>query len=183
MTADRTGARTARDDVLGPARRTLVLAETRRRVRQAARCYGVQLADVAVVFDLGGASVGMYCARGGHRRIRFNPHLFARHFEENLRDTVAHEVAHYVVDVLFGREGVKPHGAQWREAMRKFGVTPTVRHEFDLRGLSVRRQRRFAYVCDCREHQLTTVRHNRVVARRAVYHCRRCGAVLRMRND
>jgi SprT protein len=43
----------------------------------------------------------------------------------------------------------------------------------------VRRQRRFRYRCDCRDHLLTAVRHNRIVTRNVVYRCRECGGAIR----
>lgn len=159
--------------------RRVVTSATMQLIRTAAQRYAVALPEVAVVFDLRGTSAGMYCVRNRERWIRYNPWIFARHFEDNLRDTVAHEVAHYVVDRLFGRRGVKPHGPQWRIIMRDFGVEASVRHDWDIDGLPLRRQSRFAYSCNCTEHLLTAVRHNRLSSGRVSYHCRHCGANLR----
>jgi SprT protein len=164
---------------LDAASQAVVTAATMGRIGEAAQRYGVILHQVAVLYDLHGTSAGMYCVRDGERWIRYNPWIFARHFEENLRDTVAHEVAHYVVDRLFGRRGIKPHGRQWRAIMRDFGVEASVRHDWDIHGLPLRRQRRFSYRCACTEHLLTTVRHNRILSGRVSYHCRHCGANLR----
>lgn len=170
------------ESLLDDCQRLLVVDETRRRIGEAAHRYAVDIPELPVRFDLTGLGAGMYVARGRERYIRYNPRLFARYFEENLRDTVAHEVAHYVVDVLFGRRGSRPHGHRWRSVMNDFGVPPKVCHAFDTSDLPVRRQRRFAYFCRCGEHRLSAVRHNRVVARRMRYHCCRCGEVLRMRD-
>lgn len=163
---------------LDAARRKRVVAETTRLIHEAANRYRVGLCEVPVAFDLHGTCAGMYRMDGKGRLIRYNPWIFSRYFEENLRDTVAHEVAHYVVEMIHGRRGVKPHGRQWRSVMWDFGVEPSVRHGWSLDGLPVRRLRRFIYACGCGEHRLTTIRHNRVLARRASYRCRRCGMEL-----
>ena len=164
---------------LGDGQRLAGQSEVARRVWQAASAYRLRIDPIPAVFDLSGRAAGMYVVRSGDRWFRFNPWIFARYFEENLRDTVAHEVAHYVVDLRFGRRSVKPHGPRWREVMKEFGVAPVVRHDFDLEGLPMRRQRQYAYRCGCRNHLLSAVRHNRIVARRAVYRCRKCGEEIR----
>lgn len=171
------------DRVLDDARRAIVVAATAARVAEAARRYGIALAPPRVLFDLKGAGVGMYVGDPSGARIRYNPWLFAQYFEDNLRDTVAHEVAHYVVDVRHRRRRVRPHGPEWRRIMLDFGVEPAVRHDFDTRCVPLRRQRRFAWYCRCGEHALTTVRHRRMLQRRAVYTCRRCGQPLSRRGD
>ena len=56
---------------------------------------------VPVVYDLKGKCAGMYQIRGTQRRIRYNPWIFAKYFEESLTNTVIHEVAHYVVCLLY----------------------------------------------------------------------------------
>lgn len=152
---------------------------TAERIGEASLRYGVPLAVIPVTFDLFGVSAGMYRSAGRQTVIRYNPLIFSRYFEENLRDTVPHEVAHYVVDKLYGRRGVRPHGCQWQAVMTDFGVTPLVRHDWNLEGLGIRRQRRFAYRCGCGRHDVTAVRHNRMRKRGVVYRCRRCGEALR----
>jgi SprT protein len=165
---------------LGDAQRGRVIASTAGRIAEASRRYGITLLPLPVHFDLTGQGAGIYEARGRERRIRYNPWLFARFFEENLRDTVAHEVAHYVLDVRFGRRRVRPHGPEWCAVMRDFGCEPRVRHDFDLEGLPVRRQRRFLWYCECGKHSLSTVRHRRMLEKRVQYRCRVCGQSLQM---
>lgn len=163
---------------LDARRRRIVLDATDGRIEEASMRYGICMAPVSVRFDLGGASAGVYRSNGQERVIRYNPLIFDRYFDENLAETVPHEVAHFVVDLRFGRRDVRPHGRQWRDVMEDFGVPPTVRHDWNLDGLGVRRQRRFAYRCHCGVHEVTTVRHHRIRDKRAVYRCRRCQAAL-----
>ncbi len=131
-----------------------------------------------VRFDLSGCAAGQYRVLRGEAAIRYNPWIFARYFDDNLSETVPHEVAHFVVDQLWGLRRVRAHGAEWQSVMRALGAEPRATARYDLTGLPVRRQRRFAYRCACRAHELTTCRHNRVQRGEARYHCRQCGHTL-----
>ena len=168
----------SRAATLDAARQRIVVDATVGRIEEASGRYGVAMAPVTICFDLRGTSAGVYRSDGRVRQIRYNTLIFARYFEENLVETVPHEVAHYVVDVVFGRRGIRPHGVQWKGVMSDFGVSATVRHDWNLEGMGVRRQRRFTYRCDCGVHEVTAVRHYRIRDRHAVYRCRRCRALL-----
>ncbi|KAK2701703.1 protein SprT-like [Artemia franciscana] len=130
---------------------------------------------IEVRFDLTGRAAGMYCVRYKERWFRFNAHLFAKYFDENLQHTVAHEVAHYLVEQHFGRKRVAPHGKEWQAMMHLLGEEPQTTHQFDLEGVPVKRQQTHVYRCACRDHKLSTTRHNRVQGKKKmVYHCRAC---------
>lgn len=129
---------------------------------------------IPVLFDLRGRAAGMFKVVGRQRVIRYNPWIFGKYFEENLRDTVPHEVAHFIVHETCGRRSVKPHGRQWRALMAEFGADDGVTFDLDLAGVPQRRQRTHPYRCGCREHQVSTTRHNRVVKGTGRYHCRYC---------
>jgi SprT protein len=152
---------------------------TRQYMHRAADHYGVDLEPIPVRFDIRGRAAGMYCVKRRERFIRFNPFLFAKYYEPNLHDTVPHEVAHYVTDMLFGLRNIRPHGDEWRSVMHLFGAEPKAVGDFDLEGIPVRRQRRFPYVCGCRRHALSASRHYRILRGQATYHCRCCGEQLR----
>ena len=162
---------------LTTAQRAEVVALTAHWVARARALYADPLPEIPVRFDLRGQSAGMYRVRGEEREIRYNPLVFARWYRENLADTVPHEVAHYVVERRHGRRA-KPHGPEWQAVMAAFEVAARRTCDFDLRGLPVRRERRFPYRCACREHQLTATRHHRVLRGQSCYHCRACGSEL-----
>jgi SprT protein len=128
---------------------------------------------IPVLFDLSGSSAGMYKAYGKRRWIRFNPWIFAKYYDINLKDTVPHEVAHYIVDQVYGRRA-KPHGEQWQALMAKFGADPGVTFNLDLSGVPRRSQRTHPYNCQCEVHQVSSTRHNRIVAGKGRYYCRKC---------
>lgn len=147
-------------------------------LRRACELFDLSYDPVPVHFDLRGRAAGMYQVRSAKMRIRYNPYLFAKYFDENLRQTVPHEVAHHIAGRLFGLRCIRPHGEEWRMIMRTLGVEPRVTAEFDLTGIPLRRQRRYTYVCHCREFQLSSRRHNRINRHKASYHCRACGSEL-----
>jgi SprT protein len=159
---------------LSPQQRQRVVEVTGETIAQASVLFGRAFAEIPVTFELRGRAAGMYRVHRGRRMIRYNPYLFARYFSDNLANTVPHEVAHYVTDILYGLRRVRPHGPEWQAVMRAFGVQPAVTCNYDLDGIPVRRQRRFSYRCACTTHSLSTVRHKRVQNGQARYSCRRC---------
>ena len=160
------------------ARQQTVRQATDACLRRAGEICRRDFAPIPVSFDLRGRAAGMYRVRQGRRGIRYNPYIFAKFFDDNLAVTVPHEVAHYVTDMLYGVRGVRPHGVEWQAVMRSLGAEPRASGDYDLKGVPVRRQRRFTYACGCATHRLTARRHNRVHRGEASYHCRRCGVAL-----
>jgi len=156
-----------------------VRAEVAERFQQAALHYAVGFCVCPVRFDLSGGTAGMHCVRGSSSWLRFNPWLFARYWEDSLRNTVAHEVAHAVVWQRFPRRRLRPHGAEWRSVMALFDADDRVTCNYDLSDVPQRRQQRFAYWCGCREHAVSAVRHNRMERGQGSYHCRYCRERLR----
>jgi SprT protein len=129
-------------------------------------------------FDLRGLTAGqLRIDHQGRCIIRYNPALLLRHGEDFLRRTVPHETAHFLAYRLHGR-GIRPHGPEWQAIMRRLGADPERCHDYDVDGLAARRLHYFAYHCDCGEHQLSSIRHNKI-RRGASYLCRRCGSGLR----
>lgn len=128
---------------------------------------------IPVYFDLKGRAAGMYRVKKSQRMIRYNPYIFARYFSENLAVTVPHEVAHYVVDVLYGMRNTQPHGGEWKNIMALLNADASVTCDFDLKDLPSRNYQRFDYSCSCQTHELTRIRHNRVL-KGTRYLCRLC---------
>lgn len=152
--------------------------ETRRLLQQAAQWLGVTIPVTEIRFDLRGRAAGQ--ARFGPRTpwvIRYNPVLLAQHPEAFIAETVPHEVAHIAAFARFGAH-IRPHGPLWQGIMHRLGAEPRRCHDYDVSATPGRRVRRFDYHCDCRDHQLTSIRHNRVQAGQT-YICRGCAAPLR----
>ncbi|HBS27317.1 MAG TPA: metallopeptidase (SprT family) [Gammaproteobacteria bacterium] len=166
---------------LDQRQRKQVITATRARISEAEIQFNKRLPKVEISFDVRGSAWGYYMRKGRQRRIRYNAALFEKYFNEGLEDTVAHEVAHFVVDSLYRRRKTKPHGKEWREVMSLFGINnPSVTHSTDLSGIEVRQQRRFKYQCECGPVMLSTTRHFRVLRGTTTYSCRRCGNQLQV---
>ena len=151
-----------------------VVAATRDTVQQAERLFEREFHLPAIRFDLSGRTVGMYRVRRRQQEIRYNPYIFGKYFDDNLANTVPHEVAHYLADELFGARNIRPHGTEWRTIMQRLGAEPAVTCQYDLSGIPQRRQRRFEYSCGCSRHAISAVRHNRVQGGKGRYLCRQC---------
>lgn len=159
---------------IGESQRAQVRDATQGYVGRAESLFDRSFEPIPVLFDLAGSTAGMFKVVGSERCIRYNPWIFAKYFEENLRDTVPHEVAHYVVHQVYRRGRVRPHGPEWQAVMGAFGADPTVTFNLDISDIPQRRERRHRYLCACREHQISSTRHNRVLRKKATYQCRRC---------
>jgi SprT protein len=160
-----------------------VIDKTDFYIEQANQLLDLQLATIPVKFDLRGKSSGMFVYRrsGWHSEhwIRYNPIIFSEYFDHALQHTVGHEVAHYVAYAMSPRRKIKPHGQEWREIMALFNLPAEVTSRYDISVLPLRQQRRHRYRCACREHELTTTRHNKILRGSASYTCQLCRQPLR----
>ncbi|GAB3278104.1 SprT-like domain-containing protein [Parahaliea aestuarii] len=164
---------------IGASQRREVEAATADCVARISRALERDFPVPPVRFDLRGRSAGMFRSDGQRHWIRYNPWIFAKYYRDNLEGTVPHEVAHYIVHLLYGRRRVAPHGREWRAVMDLLGAPPEVTFDRDLSDIPQRRQRTHSYHCACREHALSTTRHNRVRRGSGRYLCRACGEALR----
>ena len=167
---------------IGEVQQQQVIEQTELYIRRGEKLLSRCFDRIPVHFDLKGRSAGMYKAIGrgrkAQRQIRYNPWIFAKYYEENLNVTVPHEVAHYLVDCIYGLSKVRPHGVEWKELMDSFGVSNQVTTTFDLEGIPIRRQQQFDYRCGCKDHKLGIRRHNKILRGEADYRCRYCSEIL-----
>jgi SprT protein len=154
------------------------LQETQRLIDLAESHYGIQLPRPDVRFDLTGKTAGMVIFhRRGRPRIRYNHLILSENGEAFIRQTVPHEVAHLVTRTLYGSR-IRPHGREWQSTMRLFGAVANRCHNFSTQNVRIKKMRYFPYRCSCRDHQLSTIRHNRSLAG-TTYVCRNCGSALK----
>jgi SprT protein len=159
---------------IGKQQKALVVERSEACLHQAEVIFTRKFPAIEVVFDLSGRSAGMFKVDRGHCQLRYNPWIFAKYFDDNLAATVPHEVAHYLVHQLYGRRRTRPHGKEWRAVMAALGADDSVTGNYDLSGIPQRRQRRFSYRCGCRDHALSTRRHNNALRGDNRYLCRHC---------
>ena len=87
-----------------------VLHRSHELIRLAAVKLEKKIPQIEIKFDLSGRSAGMYCSQRRQRWIRYNPYIFSKYFDENIENTIPHEVAHYLTDVVTGQKRVAPYG-------------------------------------------------------------------------
>ena len=160
--------------VLDEPQKARVCARTEDFIHLAERHFRRKFAPIPIRFNLKARAAGMYCVRRDEREIRYNPFLFARYFEDNLRVTVPHEVAHYICDMVYGLKNIRPHGNEWKNLMGYFRADPSRTCDYDLNGIPLRKVQRYLYSCACSTHQLSSVRHNRIQRDNTRYYCRKC---------
>ncbi len=131
------------------------------------------LPAIEVRFDLKGRAAGQMRAKGKQLILRFNPVLMQQNFDHFVQVAVGHELAHAVAYLQYGRK-IQPHGQEWQAVMALFGLPPDRCHDYDTSQAQVRRLQRFRYRCECREHELTIIRHRRIQNGQQYFctHCR-----------
>lgn len=165
---------------LNPSQRNQVIEMTQYYIDVANRELKLNLEAIDVRFDLRGKSSGMFVVHRGHVYIRYNEIIFSSYFVESLNNTIAHEVAHYVVYAKSPRKRFLPHGKEWKSVMSIFGVAPEVTSKYNISFLPLKQQKRHDYECSCMKHQISTTRHNKMIKNVAVYHCRKCKQPLKL---
>jgi SprT protein len=171
---------------IGERQRQEVSQATFDCIEKGAELFSREFAKIPLLFDLKGRAAGQYRLRDGLPQIRYNPYIFAKYYEENLRVTVVHEVAHYLTDQLYTggnaffsrQKRIRPHGQEWQSVMHKLGVKPQTTCDFDISDLPHRRYRVYDYRCDCQKHALGIRRHKKVETNKARYYCRLCKGLL-----
>lgn len=153
-----------------------VVTLTRRLIEQAETGFQVSIPAPVLRFDLTGRAAGMVVFYPSGALIRFNQKMLVENGQPFLEQTVPHEVAHLVARTLHGTH-IRPHGPEWKSIMAFFGALPHRCHNFITASSQRRHMRYFHYRCDCREHRLSAVRHNRCRSG-VTYLCRLCGSPL-----
>jgi SprT protein len=152
--------------------------ETHALIRRAESHYGISVPTVEIHFDLRGTAAGMVLFPHGKAPvIRYNSILLQHNRHDFLTQTLPHEVAHLIARTLHGKS-IRPHGHEWKTVMLFFGADTLRCHNYATDDVPVRKLRRFPYTCGCQQHQLTTIRHNRIL-KGLTYRCRQCGEPLR----
>lgn len=151
-----------------------IILRTYEYIDIAAEIYDTRLKRIPVYFNLSGLKAGMYRRDRHGRSIYYNPHFFVKFLDDSLQSTVPHEVSHYVTDILYGINAIKPHGTEWKAVMHALGAKPERTCNYDLNGIPHRREKRYPYRCQCSEYELTTRRHNNIQNNRRNYLCKSC---------
>ena len=146
------------------------LAESavRKAEEQARKHFGIRLPDAEIDYSLRGRCAGQArVTRNGKTFLRLNLQLLSENLDDFLQQTIPHEVAHLVVNWQNRkkRQRPRPHGDSWQNVMQEcFGLEPVRCHSYKTRPARIV-PRNFLYRCNCREHRLTGIMHNRIKQR------------------
>jgi SprT protein len=127
---------------------------------------------------------GGYC-NFTKKELMFQLDFAEHHKEDFLNRTVPHEVAHWIdkevngYQYKGGRRDI--HGKSWQDIMIKvYGLEPSRCHNYDISVTKVKGGRNYVYECKCKEHHLSSIRHNRI-RRGTIYSCNLCGGELKFK--
>jgi len=110
-------------------------------------------------------------------QIQLNINMLLENKVQFINDVIPHELAHLIAYKKFGR--VKPHGKEWQTIMEQvFHLDAKRTHCFNLPQHLI--QNRYHYYCECQNHLLTNIRHQKVQRNQAQYYCKHCGTQLRL---
>lgn len=152
-----------------------------RQAEQRAReFYRLDLPAAALDFSLRGRCAGQAGVDGNGRAwLRINLQLLAENRADYLTQTIPHEVAHLVVNwqTRSKQRRPRPHGKEWQAVMADcFGLKASRCHSYPTTAARVV-PRPFLYACNCREHRLTAIMHQRI-ARSVRVFCKACRTTL-----
>ena len=105
-----------------------IINETKAYIDRANEHYGFDMPMPQVEFKLTGTTAGMACYIGHrgrpYQRVRYNIDMAAIQPELFIEETVAHEVAHLVINILerakMIQRGSRSHGSEWKKVMKVF---------------------------------------------------------------
>lgn len=151
----------------------LAQTEAERIIACCNQYYQLTLKLPEIRFDLKGLCAGQ--ALPTKQVVRLNVDLAREYGADFIHDTLPHEVAHLVAWSVWGRR-IKPHGPEWQSVMQFLGVSAERCHRYACQ--PTRKLKRYRYTCVCREHEVTSIRHNRM-RRGTRYTCRYCHTTLK----
>lgn len=137
----------------------------RQAEKRARDFYRLDLPEASIDFSLRGRCAGQAMVdHSGETSLRINQQLLAENLDDFLSNTIPHEVAHLVVNwqARGKRQRPRPHGPEWQAVMQDcYDLLPKRCHSFRTTPARVV-PRPFLYTCNCSEHRLTSIMHNRI---------------------
>jgi len=164
------------EQIMQIAEATVRAAEHRARL-----FFAIRLPEAVIDFSLRGRCAGQArVERNAKTFLRINLKLLTENFEDFLEQTIPHEVAHLVVNwqARKKRQRPRPHGPEWQLVMQDcYGLQSVRCHAYQTTSARIV-PRNFLYRCDCREHHLTSIMHNRMSHRYKAL-CKSCKTPLK----
>lgn len=105
--------------------------------------------------------------------IRLHKKLLESFKEIYIDDVLTHELAHAVQMELYLKS--KPHSNEWKSILQTLsGKKYSTKNKIDYNLENVVKRRRFIYVCECMEHFISTILHNKIQYKKNQYRCKKC---------
>ncbi len=121
----------------------------------------------------------MGSARYRSKTIGLSVPLFQRAAESDQQQTVIHEACHIIAAYKAGVH-IKPHGREWKMAMRRCGLEPARCHSIKPVGIAPA-----VFTCGCRDHHVTKNKYTRIMKHMNIagceYRCTTCKQPLRVK--
>jgi SprT protein len=152
-------------------------------LKQTEKLYDLKL-NITIKTDLKGYRLIGQCKKISAKNyiIRLHKKLLEEFKERYLDDVLTHEFAHAVQMELYKKN--KPHSKEWKSVVEALsGVQYNRRENINYNLKKNRRYKTYLYECSCGEHNLSAIRHNRVVKNIMLYKCKKCGSKLRFLNS
>lgn len=137
----------------------------------------------SLLFDVNSVRVAGFAVSQPAKRsmaIRLHKLGLEKYGDEFINGTLVHEFAHILQ--YCNCSNSQPHGLEFKLFMKLLGGDPSRCHNYNLRDLLPEKVRKtaktFTYKCKCQEHQLSTIRHNRIRYGKEVYSCTKCNTIL-----
>jgi SprT protein len=133
-----------------------------------------------VKINLKGSRLIGQCIKEGRKSylIRLHIKLLREFGQKYIKDVLTHEFAHAVQMELFAKS--KPHGREWKSVMESLSGAPYKKSNINYSLKNDRIFKTYRYKCDCQEHLITSIRHNKIIRGSSVYKCKKCGQILEL---
>lgn len=115
------------------------------------------------------------------REVELHVHLLGEGNEDARNQTLLHEIAHIVADLIWDRGCIRAHGKEWKRVMHAFGANPerTSSHasmmEFQLKKAN------YIYACERCGHDFPAQRKKKYAPSNYVH--KRCGGRLYLKEN
>ena len=150
-----------------------VMACLRKHLTQANQLLNTEYKEPKIVYKPKGSIAGS--AILNRWEIQLNTTMLFENGEKFIEEVVPHELAHLITFQIYGK--VKPHGKEWQYIMSEIMKQhPKVTHNFNFK------RKEYVYICDCQEHYLSSIRHNKIEKNKISYQCLKCGSILKLKN-
>ena len=111
---------------------------------ETAECfYGISLESPNISFNLKGRAAGEASFHRGVYTLKFNPEAVRNHWEEMVKNTISHEVAHIVQHKM---RDYMSHDLEWKSIDRNLGGNGQRCHNFNLTPAKRKSIIRYKYV-------------------------------------